>query len=932
MWRTLWLFAAVTCLHLRQPSGLRDTSASRPVSPAEKGGACFGPGCCVKVARAEDGTCALAGDACAEQDSALLEHLELAFVCQRIGEDAYTHHSLGFGVPTGRVATAVECAACFAPRKADFVFQTTLRHAKRRHSDVATAAAAVAEADAAAAAAAADATVPESAMPELRREIAGVFPACSPVDAGPFAGFFPARSPSCCAHAAQALAALRSPACLNTLGPIEQASLPQVCAPSCFSSLHAQLAAEPLSNEGVCGAWVEMKTGFAMLLNALCSRSHNGTCTQELLSTGQKFAQILASPPAAQAAANASADPTTPTPGDPSSGTVPPDVIVPPPSLLARALRSTPAGAYSALSDGIRHFHAAATEDGWQQVCTPCFFGGASAVSALLEAVATGVASQGVSPSVVGLVAGFVGLNAGDEPARAEDLLAMQYVAQTLASGLCSTAETGELCLAELGDRANVTVGAATCGTRCGKFGGELAVLAKDVPMSQLGAEQALIAGGCGEGTSEYCIDAFWQYIEGLADFHGTVEGWMESCSTATAGGECSAECGEMLAELDAFECCRGEILQGMLLLASRHGDLERWGITERALRPDEEASEINHAIRGWSVSCNRTGWADGCDPCTRQVGLVVAMPQGVSEFELRAHQFPVEKAMLLDIAANVNEPRSHIRILEFVPSDGNVTVVLALHGESCTQADFATATLRQKVSAHSLLLSHTPEAVADLADPVGHVVEFALTYANVSVDGGVAEQVARDVAQTLHVEPETVSIETSQSSGSTALAGWTRASPVKARELDLLLRDGASPLRSRLPQGVLTIQVQVSVAANDLSVSLANRTAQPGFGPGECVHASRQSTSGECVVTTRGCNLDQLEGHEVAFLCVHSDGSKEKHSYGRGGLLGAGVGFAAHEAFHTGVFCDQCLPPPPAGKTNSAYAATFIAWLLLAW
>ena len=35
----------------------------------------------------------------------------------------------------------------------------------------------------------------------------------------------------------------------SALGPIEAASLPQVCAPSCFSSLHAQLAAEPEREE-----------------------------------------------------------------------------------------------------------------------------------------------------------------------------------------------------------------------------------------------------------------------------------------------------------------------------------------------------------------------------------------------------------------------------------------------------------------------------------------------------------------------------------------------------------------------------------------------------------------------------------------------------------------------------------------------------------
>ena len=45
------------------------------------------------------------------------------------------------------------------------------------------------------------------------------------------------------------------------------------------------------------------------------------------------------------------------------------------------------------------------------------------------------------------------------------------------------------------------------------------------------------------------------------------------------------------------------------------------------------------------------------------QVALAVDMPDGVTQTELRQHQFRIEEALLDDVALNVREPRGNLKV-----------------------------------------------------------------------------------------------------------------------------------------------------------------------------------------------------------------------------------------------------------------------------
>jgi len=473
--------------------------------------------------------------------------------------------------------------------------------------------------------------------------------------------------------------------------------------------------------------------------------------------------------------------------------------------------------------------------------------------------------------------------------------------------------------------------GSATCGSRCGKLGAQLALLdatlagetARAGLLPRQGGEElhaltkglVLLEDGCAQAPDEktYCVDEFWKYAEGLPDLVATVELWTTGCATATGGGECG-ECAQILESLDAFGCCRGAILEGMLLLASRHSLLEEWGFVSKGeakhLGADGELAAIRSAIGSWSRSCERPAWHEPCGTCTKQVALSVAMPAGVTKEELRSHQFPLEEALRRDVSLNVREPLGNLKILEWAPAKENVSVVFGLRGDSCADSAFAAAALAHRVETGGVVFAHTPEALAQVADPVEEVVEFALHFKNGSSADSLTESVKAQLAQQLAVEASSLHVAPTSGDGGVTIAGSVKGSGRMALAKDLAdkLEDAQSSLRKELA-GLEKSEVAISIVPNEPALGLENRTAQESFGPGGCVHVSQED--GECVLTTRGCDLKALEEFEVAFLC--KDGDKHaKHSYGRGGSLGSGpAAFEKHEAFKTGIKCDECLPPP---------------------
>jgi hypothetical protein len=163
-----------------------------------------------------------------------------------------------------------------------------------------------------------------------------------------------------------------------------------------------------------------------------------------------------------------------------------------------------------------------------------------------------------------------------------------------------------------------------------------------------------------------------------------------------------------------------------------------------------------------------------------------------------------------------------------------------------------------------------------------------------------------------------------------TRVHGTARADRDAARKLAENLADG-QPLKT---PDLVKSDVEVSILPNEPEVRAENRTVNEAFGPDRCVHIT-QADSGECVLTTRNCDLEKLKHFEMAFVCKTPSGKHEKHSYGRGGGLGQ-VGFKVSESFNTEISCVKCIVPDetqletsPAPKPATGAGAAVAALLL---
>jgi len=958
----------------RDPSGA-DVLVSTRVARTRAGGACFGPNCCVKVSRNSEGACELEAE-CEETDAPALRHLEVAVVCQE-GQD-FTHHSFGYGdiEPQTRVTTPVMCAACFAPRKSDFAFARTFRHVKQRRGAKVPAATASlgtetkverTEADDAPLdlPLAADTPTPEAQRVMLRQAVSAVVPSCPVAPKGLFAK----DASPCCGRPVALLEVLQDPGACGT----HDDSPPDLCDASCFLALQvvlAQNASTKAQDDDFCSAYAGIETSLASMLNAVCSRSGGQTCATVLsdtaLTAGPAVIESITDGPSdASADAADAAD-------DTGSNATSSDALLL--TVLQRLRRATQATAVQrALVATGRVAHGAASRKNetvtglgaaLAELCTPCFQKAAGAGLGVVDALVAAFDAKVFADSFVeqsakdiGQALKTKGLDLGlPEEGRVEaaQVHAVRDLLAAGATGLCSTDEKGAYCLpgvvaarhAGNASLAQSTSGSATCGSRCGKLGAQLALLdatlAKEDPRAGLFPRQGgdelhaltkglvLLEDGCakpGEDESKFCVDQFWAYAEGLPDLVATVELWTTGCATATGGGECG-DCAQILESLDAFGCCRGAILEGMLLLTARHASLEEWGFVAEGeakhLGAEGELAAIRSAIRTWASTCERPAWQDPCGTCTKQVALSVAMPAGVTEDELRSHQFRIEEALRRDVALTVREPLANLKVLEWAPAKENVSVVLGLRGDSCTDSAFAASALAHRVETGGVVFAHTPEALAEVADPVEEVVEFALHFSNASGADALTASVKEQLAHQLAVEAASLEVAPTTGEGGVTIAGSVKGSGRMALAKDLAekLEDEQSSLRQELAgNGLARSEVAISIVPNEPALGLENRTAQESFGPDRCVHVSQED--GECVLTTRNCDLKALEEFEVAFLC--KDGDKhEKHSYGRGGSLGSGpAAFEKHEAFKTGIKCAECLPPPtePSAPHPSAAA-----------
>jgi hypothetical protein len=306
-----------------------------------------------------------------------------------------------------------------------------------------------------------------------------------------------------------------------------------------------------------------------------------------------------------------------------------------------------------------------------------------------------------------------------------------------------------------------------------------------------------------------------------------------------------------------------------------------------------------------------------------------------VTRAELENNQFAVEEALLADLALTAREPRSNLRVLDFKPrgpSGDNVSVVVGISGENCPLSALTGKALRNRVKEEGVVFAHLPGALHDVADPVAEMVSFSLRYDNATtLDTAAVAGLRQTLATAVAVDVADVNIPTVEAtSDGTHVAGDIRgAAPAKVKSFTDGLRNKDSS-DVEFSEHLASSDVEVSIRPNEPSVGLENRTANEAFGPGKCVHIS-QAESGECILTTRNCNLDILKEFEMAFVCKLPSKELEKHSYGRGGGLGK-VAFDPSESYNTGIQCLECLvpPPPPPPPEPKASTAVPIAISLL--
>jgi hypothetical protein len=292
-------------------------------------------------------------------------------------------------------------------------------------------------------------------------------------------------------------------------------------------------------------------------------------------------------------------------------------------------------------------------------------------------------------------------------------------------------------------------------------------------------------------------------------------------------------------------------------------------------------------------------------------------MPKGVTPAELQKHQFRIEEALLDDVALNLREPRGNLQVLDFSPRGGksdNISVVIGVRGENCPLAASATKAFRKRLDDGDVVFAHLPEAVDAIADPVKEVVSFDLFYAN-GTDFNNSDAVValrQKLAANMAIAVADVEIPPPGKGGAdgTHVVGTARADRAAAQKLAKNLEDG-QPLKT---PDLVKSDVEVSILPNDPTVTLENRTVNEAFGPDRCVHIT-QTDAGECVLTTRNCNLEKLKHFDMAFVCALPTGKHEKHSYGRGGGLGE-VAFEPSESYNTEISCVKCLVPDPENTT----------------
>jgi hypothetical protein len=532
---------------------------------------------------------------------------------------------------------------------------------------------------------------------------------------------------------------------------------------------------------------------------------------------------------------------------------------------------------------------------------------------------------------------------------NATDLTAVRDVATSIFTGVCARDEEGSFCLPKQtaqsseADGAAATRGQAQCATRCGKVGAQMALWegahANQIggKPSQLAKAVTLIESGCAMRDESYCIDEFWAFVGSDPDIEKTVENWTSTCATAATGGSCG-KCAGVLEKLDHFGCCKGPILEGTLLLAARHEKLEEWGFVEEGMSARLDAAGEQAAIRDgvarWTAACDQPEWADVCKTCTKQVALSVDMPAGVTVDELEKHQFRIEEALLKDVALNVREPRRNLQVLDFAQRGKtceNISVVIGVRGENCPLAASATKAFSKRLGDGDVVFAHLPEAVDAIADPVKELVAFDLLY-NGTTDFNNSDAVValrQKLAANMAIAVADVDIPPPGKAGAdgTHVVGTARADRAAAEKLAKNLEAG-QPLKTA---DLVKSDVEVSILPNDPTVRLENRTVNEAFGPDRCVHIT-QADSGECILTTRNCDLDKLKHFEMAFVCELPTGKHEKHSFGRGGGLGE-VAFDPSESYNTEIECVKCLVPDPASPTaapETGAGATTAALLLL--
>jgi hypothetical protein len=855
----------------------------------------------------------------------MLRHLELAVVCRDEG-DVYTHHSFGYDAMAARAnfTTHVTCGiACFAPSKSDFVFSRTLRHIKVRKRARDT------ENDNALDLGAAEA-VDSDELAALTSVVAEHVSAC------PAAGgkFLKSASP-CCHRPLALLEVLRSPGACAT----QDNSPPDVCDASCFLALQMVLSPnETNGDDEFCEAYGPIQRGLATLLDAVCTRHEDQTCASKLADAAMNAWPIVQSPPAsanttaetAEAGAEAGAEAAD---ADAAAETAEASFLQSPDvALLARGLRASAQGtALAHIASAVSKIREGGdTASALQSICTPCYYRALGAGLGLFDAFinAEEFVSRDLVSSFSTTLMEFLPLPDGWEAEGTKDLRALRSVAAATLTGVCQRDEAGAFCYPTVQANAAEATGATQCGSRCGKLGAQLGLWKGEHSahfpkgdVGQLAKGVTLIDGGCSAREETYCVDEFWAYVGSLSDLQAIVELWTSGCMTASTEGGCG-ECGEILASLDHFGCCRGKIMEGVLLLAARGTELERWGFTEegRAKHLNAEAQQdaIRAGIKRWGAACDRKEWSDPCETCTQQVALALAMPAGVTRSELEGSQFVVEEALLDDLALTAREPRRNLRVLDFTPrgpSYENVSVVVGLNGENCPLTSLAAKALRNRVQEEGIVFAHTPAALHDVADPVAELVSFSLQYDNATLDTAGVASLRQTLAKDMDVDVADVDIPTVEATGGgTRVAGMVHgATPAKAKSF----ADGLKTKESSSLPLLSSSDVEVSIRPNEPIVGLENRSANEAFGPNNCVHIS-QAESGECVLTTRNCNLDLLKAFEMAFVCKLPSKELEKHSYGRGGGLGK-VAFDQSESFNTGIECLECLVPPPPAKPKEA-------------